>query len=770
VSLTRKAFLTLEHGQDRSAIPTDAPGGLEWGAMAGTEKTRILVIEDDLGFASTLRLLLEKRLAAEVVVATGAESARDALLTGSFDLITLDVQLSDDDGLLLLENIRPYIPFTPVIVVTGQGDEVTAARALQAGASGYVVKDNRLGSILPSALERALDHQQTEEALKASEIRYRRLFEAAKDGILILDAETGRITDVNPFLKRLLGYSREEMLGRKLWEIGPFKDIDESRDLFGTLQDNKYIRYEHLPLQAKDGRGVDVEFVSNVYSADHHKVIQCNIRDITERKREQEKNTFEFLTLKGIIESTDNPIFSVDTDYRYTSFNRSHARTMKALYGADIALGKSLLECHSVDEDRDLARANLEKAMLGERVLVEGCAGAGPSRSFFEILHNPITDEDGRVVGVAVFAKVTTEQKAAEEALRQSEETLQVIFDAVPGLLFLKDGDNRLLRVNRAFCEALGLKEKEIIGKPGSEIFPEQSEQYWKDDLQVIESGSSKLGIREPVQTPRGIRWFRTDKLPYRNADGEIIGVIGFAVDVSESVEYEKDLERVNVELDGYAHTVSHDLRGPLASIGVLLHLFRELLEEPRSEEVDSEMLEIVTQMSRNLEKSDGLIGALLKLAEAGQAPEQALDISIGLVVARVLDERDGQIRERGATVELDGELGHVVADYSHVYQIFANLIGNAIEHNDGDSLVIEVRCLRCEAAGAHRYLVRDNGAGIAEAHIDKIFVPFFKGEPGGSGIGLSTVKKIVGVYGGEIRAYNDNGACFEFTLHDVSG
>jgi PAS domain S-box-containing protein len=729
VSLTRKAFLTLEHGQDRSAIPTDAPGGLEWGAMAGTEKTRILVIEDDLGFASTLRLLLEKRLAAEVVVATGAESARDALLTGSFDLITLDVQLSDDDGLLLLENIRPYIPFTPVIVVTGQGDEVTAARALQAGASGYVVKDNRLGSILPSALERALDHQQTEEALKASEIRYRRLFEAAKDGILILDAETGRITDVNPFLKRLLGYSREEMLGRKLWEIGPFKDIDESRDLFGTLQDNKYIRYEHLPLQAKDGRGVDVEFVSNVYSADHH-----------------------------------------NTDYRYTSFNRSHARTMKALYGADIALGKSLLECHSVDEDRDLARANLEKAMLGERVLVEGCAGAGPSRSFFEILHNPITDEDGRVVGVAVFAKVTTEQKAAEEALRQSEETLQVIFDAVPGLLFLKDGDNRLLRVNRAFCEALGLKEKEIIGKPGSEIFPEQSEQYWKDDLQVIESGSSKLGIREPVQTPRGIRWFRTDKLPYRNADGEIIGVIGFAVDVSESVEYEKDLERVNVELDGYAHTVSHDLRGPLASIGVLLHLFRELLEEPRSEEVDSEMLEIVTQMSRNLEKSDGLIGALLKLAEAGQAPEQALDISIGLVVARVLDERDGQIRERGATVELDGELGHVVADYSHVYQIFANLIGNAIEHNDGDSLVIEVRCLRCEAAGAHRYLVRDNGAGIAEAHIDKIFVPFFKGEPGGSGIGLSTVKKIVGVYGGEIRAYNDNGACFEFTLHDVSG
>src|SRR3990172_2935907 len=125
-------------------------------------------------------------------------------------------------------------------------------------------------------------------SLKDSELRYRRLFEAAQDGILILDAETGAITDVNPFLIDMLGYSREEFVRKKLWEVGAFKDIEASKDAFEDLQKNEYIRYKDLPLRAKDGRLIQVEFVSNVYLAGDEKVIQCNIRDITERKQAQD--------------------------------------------------------------------------------------------------------------------------------------------------------------------------------------------------------------------------------------------------------------------------------------------------------------------------------------------------------------------------------------------------------------------------------------------------------------------------------------------------
>ena len=121
------------------------------------------------------------------------------------------------------------------------------------------------------------------DALRISELRYRRLFETAQDGILILDANSGEILDVNPFLIDLLDYPFEELRGRKLWEIGQFKNIAANRAAFETLQQNEYIRYENLPLRRRDGKQIQVEFVSNVYWVEADKVIQCNIRDITAR-------------------------------------------------------------------------------------------------------------------------------------------------------------------------------------------------------------------------------------------------------------------------------------------------------------------------------------------------------------------------------------------------------------------------------------------------------------------------------------------------------
>jgi len=126
------------------------------------------------------------------------------------------------------------------------------------------------------------------QALQASEIRYRRLFETAQDGILILNAETGEIDDVNPYMIDMLHYSREEFLGMKLWEVSPFKDTVLNRDAFKELQDKGYIRYKDLPLETKDGKPIAVEFVSNVYKTNGDKVIQCNIRNITDRKLTEE--------------------------------------------------------------------------------------------------------------------------------------------------------------------------------------------------------------------------------------------------------------------------------------------------------------------------------------------------------------------------------------------------------------------------------------------------------------------------------------------------
>ena len=123
----------------------------------------------------------------------------------------------------------------------------------------------------------------TDKALRVSEARYRRLFESAQDGILLLNADTAQIEDVNPFLINMLGYSYEEFMGKKLWEIGSFKDILLNKEAFAELQEKHFIRNDNLPLVTKEGARLSVEFVSNVYDCEGIQVIQCDIRDNTKR-------------------------------------------------------------------------------------------------------------------------------------------------------------------------------------------------------------------------------------------------------------------------------------------------------------------------------------------------------------------------------------------------------------------------------------------------------------------------------------------------------
>ena len=131
--------------------------------------------------------------------------------------------------------------------------------------------------------------QQAADKLSASELRYRRLFETAKDGILILDAENGMVADVNPFLITLLGFSREQFLGKTIWELGFFKDVVANERQFEELREKGYLRYDNLPLETSDGRRIEVEFVSNVYLVSGDKVIQCNVRDVSARRKAEEK-------------------------------------------------------------------------------------------------------------------------------------------------------------------------------------------------------------------------------------------------------------------------------------------------------------------------------------------------------------------------------------------------------------------------------------------------------------------------------------------------
>jgi len=184
-----------------------------------------------------------------------------------------------------------------------------------------------------------------ESNVAESELRYRRLFETAQDGILILDFDSGLIKDANPFITNLLGYTREELIDQELWEIGFIIDKTMALKAFTTIQEKGYVRYENLPLRHKNGDIREVEFVSNAYHVGGDKVIQCNIRDITEKKKLEEENLkFQHLmsvSLHQMIETLANVIVARDF---YTAGHQKRVANLASAIAAKLNLPLHTIE------------------------------------------------------------------------------------------------------------------------------------------------------------------------------------------------------------------------------------------------------------------------------------------------------------------------------------------------------------------------------------------------------------------------------------------
>ncbi len=266
--------------------------------------------------------------------------------------------------------------------------------------------------------------KQAYETMKESETRYRRLFETAQDGILILDADTGQITDVNPFLAEMLGYSHNEFLGKTLWDIGPFKDVEAAKTAFKELQKKRYIRYEDLPLETKDGRPIKVEFVSNVYLVNGKKVIQCNIRDITLRVQADEALRQSEAFNKSIIENSSDCIKVLDIDGCLQFMSRGGQQMLKI---KDIGqyLNKSYDDFWK-GSDYHAAKEAIAKARLGKIGKFSGyCPTADGIPKWWDVIISPIRDAAGKVDRLMAISRDITERKQAEEEIQGLDSQLK---------------------------------------------------------------------------------------------------------------------------------------------------------------------------------------------------------------------------------------------------------------------------------------------------------------------------------------------------------
>lgn len=363
---------------------------------------------------------------------------------------------------------------------------------------------------------------------------------------------------------------------------------------------------------------------------------------------------------------------------------------------------------------------------------------------------------------------LSTERRRAAGALRRAEERYKLIVETSREGVWIIDADAKTTFVNERTAEMLGYAREEMIGRPVFDFMERAERPLAEANLERQRSGISEQHDFRMRHRDGSEAWCIVSSSPLHEDDGSFAGSLAMLTDITERKRAETDLRLVNVELDGYARTVSHDLRGPLTAATLACDDLRSIAADAEQENVREELLDSVEFILRNIGRCYSLVDDLLALAQAGLQPGSVEGVDIEELIADILIELGNAIDKTGAQVLVSPGLGTVAGNRTQLRQVFSNLIKNAIKHNDAPEPRVSVERLASDEDGLHRFAVCDNGSGIPPEELDKVFAPFFKkGGTSETGIGLSIVQKLVGVYGGDVRAYNDGGACFEFTLRD---
>src|ERR1035437_3159775 len=317
-----------------------------------------------------------------------------------------------------------------------------------------IVKDS-------SHLSRVFNNNQT---IIHSESVYRSHFESAKNGILILEVETGKIVDVNPFLLELLGFSKENFIEKVIWKIGCFKKAFANRDKFNELLLKEHVHNEDLLFETATGRQINVEIESNIYLVDNNKVIQCNIRDISKRKQAEIALYNKELRLQTLMQTIPELIWLKDTKGVYLSCNTMVERFFGA--SENEIIGKT--DYDFIDRDiADSFRANDHKVMASGKPITTGewvsYADDG-HRAFLETIKTPMFDSKGILIGVLGIGRDFTERKQTEMSLLESEEKFKSIYESSNDAIMLLN-EKGYFDCNPRALKIFGIQSKEEFVK-----------------------------------------------------------------------------------------------------------------------------------------------------------------------------------------------------------------------------------------------------------------------------------------------------------------
>lgn len=613
------------------------------------------------------------------------------------------------------------------------------------------------------------ERKKIEEALAISKDRFQHMFDSMGSCVAVYRAlDDGKdfiFVDFNSAAEKVEKISREDLLGK------PVKQVFAGVEDFGFLEVLERVwrtgQAERFPLARYVDERVSGWKENYVYKLPTGEIVAI-YEDITEQKQAEEALQVSEQRLRLLFDTAPDVIYSINSDGELAELNRAFEKLTG--HSRDDWIGQSFVPLVHAD-DLQKALETFEQTKRGEypspyelRILKKD-----GDHVTAEFISAPLVRGED-VVGEFGIARDITARKAAERALVESEELYKGLLATSPDAVVVTDLDFKITMVSDRAVEQQHAKgPEELIGLYALEaLAPEERERARTAAREAIESITT--GSEDFVLMRRDGTTFEGELIAslMRDADGNPKAFITTIRDVTARKRAEHELQVLNIELEGYAHAVSHDLKGPLSSIAAASATIQSLLKGEPNGEAMKGVSEMASIIENSVEKSDNLIEDLLELAEAGQKPLDAKEVDVGEVVKGILDEHRGTIKDKHVKVKADSKLGTVVASPTHIYQLFSNLIDNSIKHNDSKKPFMAVEYKGTDEAGGHRYVVRDNGPGIAADEADRIFLPFVSGPRGASGIGLATVEKIVGVYGGTISVCNDEGACFEFVIFDA--
>jgi two-component system, sensor histidine kinase and response regulator len=629
------------------------------------------------------------------------------------------------------------------------------------------------------ALERIeLDekNQIAEQKLRESELKYRQVVENAVDNIVTTDINGNFIYSNQAGLKTT-GYSLDELLNLRFSDLIPV----ESRKRFKMFFLRQYLKklhssYFEYSFNTKYGekkwlgQNTTLIFEGNKVIGFH-----CISRDITERKQIQVALKESERRYRHLVELSPDAIL-VHIKGRVVFANESCIKLFGASSHEDV-LNKSITEFLKPDTI-DVFKANIKyksdkdsSALLQDQQFKK----LDGDTINVEVSTNPIIFNNESATQIVI--RDITERKHVEEELRKSQLEVNTLLDSLPGLAFLKDKNHRYLITNQKFCDALGYTKDEVIGKTDFDLLPHHTAiKYINEDIEVLKSGKAIYTHEEQTLVDGKLLTIGTRKVPVKDNSGQVIGLIGLGVDVTERKEaeeafkkYTNELEDLNAEKDKFFSIISHDLRSPFQG---LLGLTNAIVEEYENLSVE-ELKLFVNNIYNSSKNLFNLIENLLQWSRIQRGKIEFIQTKIELYEAILyvlnLLNRNASNKDIHIINETLPEV-FVYSDVNILHSTLQNLISNAIKFTDYGG---EIKISSKEDDKYISVTVSDNGVGMHEEDVEKLFridtqhSTLGTAKESGTGLGLIICKELIERQGGTIKVESKlgEGSSFTFTL-----